>query len=183
MDSVSAVDNTDGDVTGNIEIVGSVDTGAPGSYALTYTVQDANGNQAIASRVVVVEGSLAPEQPENPEDGQGSGMDEDGADVPDLEQPSPTHPAVPESGDPAPDEEQRPSQEPSADPSADPSGNAVEGTQSGEQDSGQEPEGGEDERDSLAATGASVVWTLLGALVLTAAGAAALRLRRPTGRR
>ncbi|RBL99691.1 hypothetical protein C1H84_14885 [Glutamicibacter soli] len=183
MDSVSAVDNTDGDVTENIEIVGSVDTGAPGSYALTYTVQDANGNQAIASRAVVVEGSPAPEQPENSDDGQGSGMDEDGADVPDLEQPSPTHPAVPESGDPAPDEEQRPSQEPSADPSADPSGNAVEGTQNGEQDSGQEPEGGADERDSLAATGASVVWTVLGALVLTAAGAAALRLRRPTGRR
>ncbi|MCW3815891.1 DUF5011 domain-containing protein [Micromonospora sp. DR5-3] len=51
---VTAVDNTDGNVTDRIQVVGTVDTTTPGSYALTYLVADTNGNQAVASRVVTV---------------------------------------------------------------------------------------------------------------------------------
>ncbi|WP_051266611.1 LamG-like jellyroll fold domain-containing protein [Nakamurella lactea] len=58
---VTAVDNTDGDVTGAISVVGSVDTRTPGSYPLTYLVADTNGNQAVAPRVVTV---TAPTEPE-----------------------------------------------------------------------------------------------------------------------
>ncbi|WBB70789.1 LamG-like jellyroll fold domain-containing protein [Micromonospora sp. WMMD812] len=51
---VTAVDNTAGDVTDRIQVVGTVDTNTPASYALTYLVSDTNGNQAVASRVVTV---------------------------------------------------------------------------------------------------------------------------------
>ncbi|HWJ08909.1 MAG TPA: LamG-like jellyroll fold domain-containing protein, partial [Nocardioides sp.] len=51
---VTATDNTDGDVTDRIQVVGSVDTGKAGSYALTYVVADTNGNQVVAPRVVRV---------------------------------------------------------------------------------------------------------------------------------
>lgn len=52
---VSATDDVDGDVSANVEVIGTVDTDAPGRYAITYVVSDANGNQNMASRVIVVE--------------------------------------------------------------------------------------------------------------------------------
>ncbi|MEV0157004.1 LamG-like jellyroll fold domain-containing protein [Micromonospora sp. NPDC050686] len=51
---VTAVDNTDGDLTDRIQVIGTVDTTTPGSYPLTYLVADTNGNQAVANRVVTV---------------------------------------------------------------------------------------------------------------------------------
>lgn len=51
---VRATDNTDGDVTDRVEVVGSVDTAKAGSYALTYVVADTNGNQLVAPRVITV---------------------------------------------------------------------------------------------------------------------------------
>ncbi|MEU3452897.1 LamG-like jellyroll fold domain-containing protein [Micromonospora sp. NPDC006766] len=51
---VTAVDNTDGDITDRIQVIGAVDTATPGSYALTYLVSDTNGNQAVANRAVTV---------------------------------------------------------------------------------------------------------------------------------
>ncbi|WP_436697984.1 LamG-like jellyroll fold domain-containing protein [Nocardioides sp. BYT-33-1] len=51
---VTATDDVDGDLTAQVEVVGDVDTDRAGSYPLTYVVVDANGNQAIASRVVRV---------------------------------------------------------------------------------------------------------------------------------
>ncbi|HET9421818.1 MAG TPA: LamG-like jellyroll fold domain-containing protein [Nocardioides sp.] len=51
---VTATDNTDGDVTDRVEVVGTVDTERAGSYALTYVVADTNGNQVIVPRVVRV---------------------------------------------------------------------------------------------------------------------------------
>ncbi|MBY8872357.1 DUF5011 domain-containing protein [Micromonospora sp. PLK6-60] len=51
---VTAVDNTDGDITDRIQVIGAVDTTTPGSYALTYLVADTNGNQAVANRAVTV---------------------------------------------------------------------------------------------------------------------------------
>ena len=36
---VSAIDNKDGDVTGNV-VIGNIDTGSTGDKAVTYTVSD-----------------------------------------------------------------------------------------------------------------------------------------------
>jgi hypothetical protein len=56
---VSAVDAVDGDVTGSIVVDGTVDTTTVGPYELTYSVSDAAGNAASATRVVTVtEGTL-----------------------------------------------------------------------------------------------------------------------------
>ncbi len=54
LTGVTATDNTDGDVTDRVEVIGSVDTTVPGSYALTYVVADTNGNQVIVPRAVRV---------------------------------------------------------------------------------------------------------------------------------
>lgn len=54
MTGVTATDDTDGDVTANVQVVGSVDTAKPGSYGLTYLAADANGNQSVISRAVTV---------------------------------------------------------------------------------------------------------------------------------
>ncbi|RIJ67039.1 DUF5011 domain-containing protein [Nakamurella silvestris] len=58
---VTAVDDSDGDVKGSIQLIGSVNTQVTGTYALTYLVADGNGNQAVAPRVVVVTVPKAPE--------------------------------------------------------------------------------------------------------------------------
>lgn len=52
---VTATDDVDGDLTAQIEVIGSVDVDEPGRYAVTYVVSDSHGNQAVANRVVVVE--------------------------------------------------------------------------------------------------------------------------------
>ncbi|WP_408898130.1 LamG-like jellyroll fold domain-containing protein [Nocardioides sp. R1-1] len=54
LEGVSATDDVDGDLSAAVTPIGTVDTEKPGSYALTYAVSDANGNQALASRVVRV---------------------------------------------------------------------------------------------------------------------------------
>jgi hypothetical protein len=64
LTGASATDAVDGDVTGAIEIDGTVDTGQLGTYPLTYSVSDAAGNTATATRVVTVtEGTLVPGAP------------------------------------------------------------------------------------------------------------------------
>lgn len=61
MAGVSATDAVDGDLTDAVQVSGLVDTTEAGSYGLTYLVEDANGNQALATRVVQV---VAPVEPE-----------------------------------------------------------------------------------------------------------------------
>jgi len=58
---VTALDNTDGDVSAAIQVIGSVNTQTAGSYALTYLVADKNGNQAVAPRLVTVSAPTTPE--------------------------------------------------------------------------------------------------------------------------
>src|SRR5699024_4414000 len=41
-------------VTGNIEVVSTLDINQPGRYIIRYVVSDANGNQATTDRIVVV---------------------------------------------------------------------------------------------------------------------------------
>ena len=50
---VSAIDNKDGDVTGNV-VIGNIDTGSTGDKAVTYTVSDSSGNQTVATLNVKV---------------------------------------------------------------------------------------------------------------------------------
>ena len=50
----SANDNIDGDLTSNIEIIGSVDTSKPENYEIEYKIKDSAGNQATAKRKVIV---------------------------------------------------------------------------------------------------------------------------------
>lgn len=56
----TAMDETDGDVTANITVTGSVDTRTPGAYEIKYTVKDAAGNVGEATRIVRVRDTEAP---------------------------------------------------------------------------------------------------------------------------
>lgn len=98
MEGVSATDDTDGDLTSEVQVSSSVDTTTPGTYAVHYVVEDANGNQAIASSAVTVteaadggqggsddgagdgeDGSTNPDESEDPEDSDGQdGSDDQG---------------------------------------------------------------------------------------------------------
>jgi hypothetical protein len=61
MAGVTAVDAVDGDLTSAVTVAGTVDTSTLGSTTLTYSVTDAAGNSASATRVVtVVEGTFTP---------------------------------------------------------------------------------------------------------------------------
>ena len=53
---VEAIDDSDGDVTGQITVKGIVDTSNKGDYEIKYTVSDSYGNEAEATRTVTVEG-------------------------------------------------------------------------------------------------------------------------------
>ena len=50
----TATDETDGDLTSSISASGSVDTSTAGTSSITYTVNDAAGNSATATRTVIV---------------------------------------------------------------------------------------------------------------------------------
>jgi len=56
----TAFDTCDGDLTGSIDIDGTVDPSTPGLYALTYSVSDSSGNAASISRNVEVTDTTAP---------------------------------------------------------------------------------------------------------------------------
>jgi hypothetical protein len=51
----TALDETDGDLTSSIQVQGTVDTGTPGTYTVSYSVSDAAGNEAHVSRIVSVQ--------------------------------------------------------------------------------------------------------------------------------
>ena len=52
---VTATDNQDGDITGRIILIGSVDTTKNGTYILRYIITDVNGNQSEITRTVIVQ--------------------------------------------------------------------------------------------------------------------------------
>ena len=51
----SATDDSDGDVTSCVEVIGSVDHNTPGTYTLLYRVSDCSGNETEVTRTVIVE--------------------------------------------------------------------------------------------------------------------------------
>ncbi len=57
----TAIDNCDGDITGNVTVSGQVDIYLPGTYTLTYTVSDSYGNTVSAERNVTVIPQTPPE--------------------------------------------------------------------------------------------------------------------------
>lgn len=50
----TATDETDGDLTDDVQVSGTVDTTKAGSYQVVYTVEDATGNVGTATRTVTV---------------------------------------------------------------------------------------------------------------------------------
>ncbi|MFR3497820.1 MAG: immunoglobulin-like domain-containing protein [Paraclostridium bifermentans] len=54
MTGVTATDKEDGNITKHIKVNGSVDTNKPGTYELTYTVTDKNGNSTTTKRTITV---------------------------------------------------------------------------------------------------------------------------------
>jgi hypothetical protein len=56
----TATDNNDGDITSAIQVSGVVDVFKIGTYQLTYTVQDAQGNKSSSIRTVIVQDTKAP---------------------------------------------------------------------------------------------------------------------------
>ncbi len=56
----SAKDAVDGTVTNQVKVSGSVDTGKPGTYRITYKVTDKAGNEASAVRTVIVKAKVTP---------------------------------------------------------------------------------------------------------------------------
>ncbi|MEN2256334.1 DUF5011 domain-containing protein (plasmid) [Paraclostridium benzoelyticum] len=54
MKGVTATDKEDGNITKHIKVTGSVDSNKPGTYELTYTVTDKNGNSTTTKRTITV---------------------------------------------------------------------------------------------------------------------------------
>lgn len=63
----TATDNCDGDISANVTVTGSVDVNTPGSYTLTYTVQDAYANVVSVKRTVQVNAKSDPQYDVNAE--------------------------------------------------------------------------------------------------------------------
>lgn len=57
----TATDNADGDLSDQVKVKGAVNTYRAGTYTLTYSVKDSNGNKASAKRTVTVEPKPQPE--------------------------------------------------------------------------------------------------------------------------
>lgn len=62
----SAQDTVDGDMTGKVEVSGSVDTSKTGTYTISYKVTDSAGNSSSASRQIYVFDKQAEVNPVNP---------------------------------------------------------------------------------------------------------------------
>ena len=56
-EGATATDNVEGDLTASITSSGTVDTSNTGTYTLTYSVSDAAGNSASATRIIIVTNS------------------------------------------------------------------------------------------------------------------------------
>ena len=60
----TATDNVDGNITSKVTVTGTVNTGVPGIYTITYTVKDTAGNTATTARKITV--NAVPETPPEP---------------------------------------------------------------------------------------------------------------------
>lgn len=58
MEGITAFDPTDGDLTDQIKVTGSIKTSRVGNYRLTYTVKDNSGNRTSVDRTIVIQPQL-----------------------------------------------------------------------------------------------------------------------------
>ena len=63
----TATDEIDGDLSGEVNVSGAVDTTTPGTYEVTYTVEDVAGNQTEVVRTVVVAEEVVEESTDDDE--------------------------------------------------------------------------------------------------------------------
>jgi len=69
----TATDAEDGDLTAQILVDNPVDSSTPGTYMVTYTVQDSGGTEVQAQRTVIVEAAPPPPPPPPPPPSGGGG--------------------------------------------------------------------------------------------------------------
>lgn len=62
----NAKDNYDGDITRKVKVKNTINSKKPGTYKITYSVIDSNGNKAIKKRKVIVNENLASTSKEKP---------------------------------------------------------------------------------------------------------------------
>ena len=67
VDSFTALDNGDGDITSLVQVEGGLDINKPGTYHLEYTVADTHGNEAYAERTVIVDPDEEKAEKKDPE--------------------------------------------------------------------------------------------------------------------
>lgn len=167
MEGVEASDEC-GELTDEgITVDGTVDTGAAGTYELTYSATDTAGNEGTATRTITVAEAPAPEPTDDPTDDPTSEPTEDPSGEPSEE------PTDSPSDDPTDQPSDEPTDGPSDDPRDDDSDDGQDDDGRGD-DGGDAPRGGQDDEDdrgddgklprtgtTLAGLGAGV--TLLGA--------------------
>jgi hypothetical protein len=68
----TAIDNVDGDISDRIAVDNPVDTSSAGTYTVSYRVEDLAGNEASATRTVIVQAAVPP-PPTNHSSGGGGG--------------------------------------------------------------------------------------------------------------
>ena len=70
LEGVTVSDNVDGEIAvSNVTVTGEVDVDTLGEYTLTYTVEDAAGNEAVVTRVITVGEAAAIDLSGNPDYG------------------------------------------------------------------------------------------------------------------
>ena len=76
LEGVSASDKEDGDLTDEIEVLGSVNTEEAGIYSLTYSVSDSEGlNTTKIRKITVQENIVTPPEEDNSDFGVGQGIE------------------------------------------------------------------------------------------------------------
>ena len=67
MKDVSATDKEDGDITSEVKYEGHVDTNAPGTYTIKYTVEDSAGHLTTQTQTITVKAKEKPAEDKEPE--------------------------------------------------------------------------------------------------------------------
>ena len=97
-----ATDDCDGDLSALVTVSGTVDSGTPGTYSISYKISDKAGNTMALSRQVTVKGQTAPAEPTEEEPATEPAPTEPAPTEPTPTEPAPTELAPTEPAPPAP---------------------------------------------------------------------------------